>query len=210
MSKASETKEVLKGLVKNKQEMEEAMETFAYKLEKSGGTSGSLVDHDGYPRRDVDVHDTLIERNKLNCMRTDYKDLLKRIEDTMYHMHAQARDEGLVEEEKKTLKTPKVEEKPKIMENLNPFLIVNSVASRSPAETAGLKPSDEIIRFADITEVEMRSFGLKIVGDFTANHQNKKITVVVQRIREQVALELTPQVWEGKGLLGCHLLPINK
>ena len=49
-----------------------------------GGTSGPLVDREGFPRADVDVHATRLLRNRLACLNTDHRELMGQIEQSMH------------------------------------------------------------------------------------------------------------------------------
>lgn len=223
----TELKKLLKEKIKLRDEMEKTMEEIAKELNKKGGQTGTLIDKDGYPRSDVDVHQTLILRNKLNCkmnlniynlgMKTDYKKLIKEIEQDMILLHSISKkeEEEKPKEKEKLIINENIEviEKPlkklKLSEKLKPFLSVNTVSDGSPANEAGLKPNDEILKFGEITGDQVNTFGLKILSDFTLQNQNKMILVIIQRNLEILELKFTPKIWSGKGLLGCHLLPIR-
>jgi hypothetical protein len=60
-------KNEIKELDKQKKELEETMLELADGLNKKGSLIGSLVDEDGFPRNDIDVHNTIIQRKTLNC-----------------------------------------------------------------------------------------------------------------------------------------------
>lgn len=222
-----ELKKQLKEKIILKEEMEKTMEELAKELEKKGGQTGTLIDKDGYPRSDIDVHQTLISRKKLNCkkkicsnllgMKTDYKNLLKEIQQDMeliFSISKKEEEEKPKEQEKKIIeKDVETIEKPlkklKLTEDLKPFLSVNTVSDGSPASESGLKTNDKILKFGDITGEKVTSFGLKILAEFTQQSVNKTILVIIQRNSEILELKFTPKIWSGKGLLGCHLLPIQ-
>ena len=44
------------------------------------GLKKPLVDHEGFPRNDIDVYDTRHKRHRLACLQTDHKQIMKEIE----------------------------------------------------------------------------------------------------------------------------------
>lgn len=93
-----------------------------------------------------------------------------------------------------------------------PFARVNTVAANSPAETAGLKAGDEIRVFGYVNR--SNHDGLKRVGECVQGNENNDIFIRVSRPsgatqREELRLTLRPRRdWGGRGMLGCHILPI--
>jgi len=75
----------------------------------------SLVDSEGFPRSDIDIVQIRIARNKIICLKNDYKDIMKDIEQALYDVHK-------VNKEKKE----KEKEKPQEIINQRPFAIVVS------------------------------------------------------------------------------------
>jgi len=55
--------------------------------------------------------------------------------------------------------------------------------------------------------------GVKAVGELVRDSEGRNITVEVMRIKSGTeitkTLSLVPKKWEGKGLLGCHLVPYS-
>ncbi|OHW95529.1 26s proteasome non-ATPase regulatory subunit 9 protein [Colletotrichum incanum] len=102
-------------------------------------------------------------RARIIRLRNDYKDLMAMIEKHLHEHFASLQEDD--EHEAQTSGNAGLladHSAPRPLEE--PFAKVNSVVPASPAETAGLKPDDEI-----------RSFGRN---------------------------------WGGRGLLGCHILPL--
>ena len=109
-----------------------------------------------------------------------------------------------------------------------PFAKVNSVVPNSPAATAGLRAGDRIVRFgaahwlnhnrlAKVSEIVSQSIGGRFCSSSTlegeANTFKTPIAVAVLRYHDGVAVRraflLTPRNdWGGRGLLGCHLVPV--
>ena len=110
------------------------------------------------------------------------------------------------------------------------FAKVNTVAANSPAEIAGLKPGDEIRNFGYVNHSNHDS--LKKVGECVQGNEGvsadrypendtllltkdqSNIFIRVSRPtgvaqHQELRLTLTPKRdWGGRGLLGCHVLPI--
>jgi 26S proteasome non-ATPase regulatory subunit 9 len=114
-----------------------------------------------------------------------------------------------------------------------PFAKVNSVVDNSPAAAAGLKPGDLIRNFGYVN-IENND-GLKKVAECVQGNEGVsaidiatceagdlgKLTVPQQNILVKVSrssggprpqelrLTLTPRRnWGGRGMLGCHILPL--
>lgn len=99
---------------------------------------------------------------------------------------------------------------------LTPFAKVNAISPNSPAQQAGMRVGDEILQFASLTATNAhRSTANKDLGNLpNVVQRGTEIGVMVLRggdddDREIKRLRLTPNdEWGGRGLLGCHLLPI--
>lgn len=110
-----------------------------------------------------------------------------------------------------------------------PFAKVNTVAAGSPAESAGLKPGDEIRNFGYVNQSNndnLRKVAECVQGNegvrqviiayvlFILTTQQSNVFIRVSRPtnvahREELRLTLTPRKdWGGRGMLGCHILPL--
>ena len=94
-----------------------------------------------------------------------------------------------------------------------PFAKVNSVEQGGPADEAGLKAGDWIRRFGDVNWMNHEK--LTKVAEVVRRQQGRAVTVKVIRTGDaagedqELALSLIPRSgWGGRGLLGCHLLPV--
>lgn len=94
-----------------------------------------------------------------------------------------------------------------------PFAKVNSVEIGGPADEAGLKVGDWIRRFGDVNWMNHEK--LTKVAEVVRRHQGRAVAVKVIRTGEtaredeELVLNLVPKSgWGGRGLLGCHLLPV--
>jgi 26S proteasome non-ATPase regulatory subunit 9 len=84
---------------------------------------------------------------------------------------------------------------------------VNSVAPGSPAADAGLGAGDTIYSFSGITADSPGGF--QAVGGVVARSEGQALTLLVLRSGERRLLRLTPRSgWGGRGMLGCHILPL--
>jgi len=105
---------------------------------------------------------------------------------------------------------------------LYPFASVESVASGSPAEVGGLRVGDLIIRFGSANMSNNRN--LKSIAELVpqAAASNQGIDVIIIRPNEKqittpcelrlekgVTCKIYPCPWNGRGLLGCHIIPYH-
>ena len=65
------TKEKVLDLMKHKEQLEDELKTWLEVLETQGGVGmdGALIDTEGYPRNDIDVHKVREARNRVICLR---------------------------------------------------------------------------------------------------------------------------------------------
>ena len=90
---------------------------------------------------------------------------------------------------------------------------VREVTAGSPAASAGLLRGDEILQWGGTLQGASR---FQEIAGFIQQHENQTVKVLVRRRNNsnnnngaQVQqLELRPSVWAGRGLLGCHILPV--
>mmetsp|Transcript_5312 Transcript_5312/g.7052 ORF Transcript_5312/g.7052 Transcript_5312/m.7052 type:complete len:139 (-) Transcript_5312:220-636(-) len=90
------------------------------------------------------------------------------------------------------------------------FLVVDTVSPDSPAERAGLKQFDEILKLGSINHKNQTSEALR---NIVAHSEGKPIELVVKRGNDRGGglekLILVPKRWRGQGLLGCFLKPVT-
>ncbi|CAJ0756457.1 24365_t:CDS:2 [Entrophospora sp. SA101] len=179
-------------LMSQKEEIENQLDD----LEKQGiGMTEQLVDHEGFPRSDIDIVTVRTARAKIIALRNDHKAVMSEIEKALHAIHAENKANKLVEgNNDESIGKPK------------PFAIVNAIAPDSPAKEAGLTKGDRIIRFGYIHSNNNQN--LNALNSFVAENVG-----VLERgethSSQLIVLHLTPRHgWGGKGLLGCHILPI--
>lgn len=214
---AQEKRNQLKLLNEQKDKIEDEIESIYKELmkpigddNKPVGVKGNLIDKEGFPRADIDIHAIRILRNKYVCLQTDHKNLMKSIESLLKEVMSLPYESptGLSKPESKTSKNKLVAEKD--TEDLIPILRVDTVDQGSPSADCGLCSGDIILKFGPlvfvktITQREIMAEVVRIVGQ----NINGKIEIILERNLEQLRLELEPKEWEGRGFLGCKLAPL--
>ncbi len=149
-----------------------------------------LVDHEGFPRADIDIYAVRHARAALLPLYNDLKYKMDEIHDALANLHLQAQN-GIA------LTNPN---------ELVPFAKINGVAPDSPAYEAGLERGDLVLEFDDINSNTIEP--LKKLANELRGFEFKAIRVIVLRNGQKVSLRVTPKPWNGKGLLGSHLVPM--
>ncbi|KAH8603062.1 26S proteasome non-ATPase regulatory subunit 9 [Bisporella sp. PMI_857] len=173
-----------------------------------------LVTPDGFPRADLDVAQIRTTRSRIIHLRNDYKALMSVIEKHIHEHFARLAEEGQTDEPVTNglQQNGEVLSLPTVVQPLGPpFARVNSVVAGSPADTAGLRANDEIRNFGYVDIANHN--GLRRVGECVQGNEGQNILVKVSRLiegrRQELQLTLTPRRdWGGRGLLGCHILPV--
>ncbi|ERT02205.1 hypothetical protein HMPREF1624_00503 [Sporothrix schenckii ATCC 58251] len=174
-----------------------------------------LLTPDGYPRADIDVAQIRTTRSRIVHLRNDYKDLMGVIEKFLHeHFASLDADATGAQDRADNAGAPAAQILPdSVPEALEPpFAKVNSVVHGSPAADAGLQAGDQIRSFGYVNHANHD--GLKKVGECVAGNEGQRILVKVARSTgsgrlQEIRLNLTPRRnWGGRGLLGCHILPI--
>ncbi|EKX38263.1 hypothetical protein GUITHDRAFT_144371 [Guillardia theta CCMP2712] len=189
------------------------------------GLNGRLVDKEGFPRADVDVHTARIHRNRIACLQTDHKSIMQQVEKGLFEHHSRVKEGRIAPRHSAPIDSaashryaavaPVLEtQKP-----LRPFavkppsrllLVVDEVSSDSPAQTAGLQVGDRVLAIGDVEWTAISRQGMQALAAAVQESKDRDMAVVVMREGEARTTELTlrPQVWSGRGLLGCHLNPL--
>jgi len=183
-------------LVTEKKRIEAEIEAFAeYLKSQNVGMDDPLIDRQGFPRADIDVYQVRHARSSIKRLANDHKEIMKQIDQMLLNIHQNKGAQPVQGSE----------------EVLPPFAYVNTVEANSPASTAGLEKNDKILKFGHITFKNNQQ--LKALGELVMNSEGKMILVKIERRTDEgvsnMQLQLTPQKWAGRGLLGCHILPLN-
>ncbi|KAI9677186.1 MAG: putative 26S proteasome regulatory subunit [Trizodia sp. TS-e1964] len=170
----------------------------------------SLTTFDGFPRADLDIALIRTTRARIIHLRNDYKSIMLQIEQGLHAHHAsqQAREYQA---------PPPAPRRP--VETLTsgaagpPFAKIDRIATDSPAERAGLREGDIIKRFGEVDWMNHERL-TKVVEEVQASEGSViAVTVLREDIvtgkEEDYVLQLVPRRgWGGRGLLGCHILPL--
>ncbi|XP_053693747.1 26S proteasome non-ATPase regulatory subunit 9 [Sabethes cyaneus] len=181
------------------------------------GMDDPLVDGDGYPRNDIDVHQVRQARHQIICLQNDLKALMKQIEHGLHTVHGETAAQR--QEHPGSTKLQSIP--PLEAENgaggsrqvaatrpVKPIAKVNVVSEGSPAQEAGIALRDEIIEFGTVNAGNFRDLGQ--IAVVVRNCENKTVPVRVRRDGGKlVDLVLTPKSWSGRGLLGCNIVPME-
>ncbi|KAI8928039.1 hypothetical protein BC831DRAFT_450181 [Entophlyctis helioformis] len=176
------------------------------------GMTEPLVDKDGFPRSDVDVYAVRHARSSIIRKRNDYMALTADIERALHHMHAAARllppSAASASSESASSESASAEPaRPR-----KPFARVNGVAPDSPSSDASLVRDDLILQFGSVAVVDAAATStsalLTAVTELVQRSENHPLELVVQRNGAETRLQVTPRRWGGRGLLGCHLVPV--
>ncbi|KAI1152186.1 hypothetical protein F4825DRAFT_420284 [Nemania diffusa] len=200
-------------LQQKKDNMEAELKALGGVLDSHGvNMETPLLTRDGFPRADIDVAQIRTTRSRIIHLKNDYKDLMNAIEKHLHEHFASLQGTDNVGP------TPTPANRATMMgdtlpETLEvPFARVNSVVANSPAEAAGLKAGDEIRNFGYVNK--NNNDGLKKVAECVQGNEEQRVLVKITRrgdsgTQQELQLYLTPRRnWGGRGLLGCHILPI--
>lgn len=171
-----------------------------------------LTTLDGFPRADIDVAQIRTTRARIVRLRNDYKALMAKLEVAVHEHFAEGKSaESLPHTSSATPaegvsgQTTAVPQSTSAIEP--PFARVNTVVQGSPADTARMRAGDKVTRFGYVDWTNHERLGK--VAQVVQQNENHVILVKVLRDGQMVRLELTPRRdWGGRGLLGCHLVPV--
>jgi 26S proteasome non-ATPase regulatory subunit 9 len=186
--------------------------------------SGSLVDAEGFPRADVDVHAVLLLRHRAACLRTDLAAKSGEAEAALLRLHACGPEAlaalpplaaeggagGAGAGGTGAASAPR--------KNFYLALgVVGTVSAGGPAEAGGLLAGDVIVRWGKLGPVldvpgQEEEGGLPTLGELggetrAAASEKRTMGVKVLRGGKAVELKLQPGEWAGAGSLGCLVLP---
>ncbi|TGJ80048.1 hypothetical protein E0Z10_g8706 [Xylaria hypoxylon] len=200
-------------LQQKKDNMEAELKALGGVLDSHGvNMETPLITRDGFPRADLDIAQIRTTRSRIIHLKNDYKDLMNALEKHIHEHFASLQDTSDAISTP-TPANPATMMGDTILETLEvPFAKVNSVVADSPAEAAGLKAGDEIRNFGYVNK--SNHDGLKKVAECVQGNEEHRVLVKISRrtdpgTQQELQLYLTPRRnWGGRGLLGCHILPI--
>ncbi|KAL4808214.1 hypothetical protein BDV18DRAFT_134465 [Aspergillus unguis] len=210
------TKLSIGDLTKHKESIEEELSALSSVLSSHGvDMSTPLTTSDGFPRNDIDVAQIRTTRAQIIRLRYDHKEVMTQIEKGIHSHFAGLQRVGNAPINSTTngsrpsdIRSPNPTTNPS-----TPFAKVNSVMPGSPAAQAGLQAGDIIRSFGSVNWLNHER--LSKVAEVVQQNEGRTIIVKVARTAASpgssvhLDLELTPRRdWGGRGLLGCHLLPL--
>ncbi|VFQ67356.1 unnamed protein product [Cuscuta campestris] len=174
------------------------------------GFSGNLTDSEGFPRADIDIPAVRADRHRLAELRNDHKNITEKMDQYIQVLHS-ARIAPVpstaqnaasnVASSNIIATTPATSAMDVDIVASKPFALVDEIAEASPAAEDGLQLGDQVVKFGN---VESGDDLLQRLAAESQTNQGRAIPVVVMRQGVPVNLSLTPRVWLGRGLLGCH------
>ncbi|KAI3342716.1 hypothetical protein F4824DRAFT_443018 [Ustulina deusta] len=204
-------------LQQKKDNMEAELKALSGVLDSHGvNMETPLLTRDGFPRADLDIAQIRTTRSRIIHLKNDYKDLMNAIEKHLHEHFAslQGTDDVASNATPMNRATMMGDTLPETLEV--PFAKVNSVVADSPADAAGLKAGDEIRNLGYVNRANHD--GLKKVAECVQGNEGQRVLVKISRradsgtsqgTRQELQLYLTPRRnWGGRGLLGCHILPM--
>eukprot|EP00177_Eucheuma_denticulatum_P004379 GFKZ01007951.1.p1 GENE.GFKZ01007951.1~~GFKZ01007951.1.p1 ORF type:complete len:266 (+),score=32.44 GFKZ01007951.1:156-953(+) len=225
-------------LVKKRDALEAEMDSIIELLHSNNGPglTGNLIDAEGFPRSDIDIHAIRTQRQRFARLKTDHKLLSEEIEKNLHialappseptsaapttpAVHSSPTRPASAPSTQPPATAPPtsngVQSAPSqgaVSQRRPPFALVDIVAPESPAYTAGLKVGDRIVA---VGAVSLRAFPtpretMAALPGLLSQHVNQSVDVIVEREGGQVVtLALVPKRWSGTGVLGCHVVPLE-
>lgn len=198
-------------LERRKDDIEAELKALGSVLDSHGvDMNTALITRDGFPRSDIDVAQIRTTRARIIRLRNDYKGLMTRIEKFLHDHFAGLNADGETAPSSSGELPILPDSQPESLDP--PFAKVNTVAAGSPAELAGLKAGDEIRNFGYVNRSNHDN--LKKVAECVQGNEGSNVFIKVSRPtgvaqREELRVTLTPRKdWGGRGMLGCHILPL--
>jgi 26S proteasome non-ATPase regulatory subunit 9 len=190
-----------------------------FTLQHGVNMNTGLTTFDGFPRADIDVAQIRTTRARIVRLKNDYKALMAKLEVAVHEHFAAGKSAETLPPTSTSASAPSVADASETVAGEAPaaqslasaieppFARVNTVVENSPADTAGLKAGDKVTRFGYVDWTNHERLGK--VARVVQQNENHTILVKVLRDGQMVRLELTPRRdWGGRGLLGCHLVPV--
>jgi 26S proteasome non-ATPase regulatory subunit 9 len=163
-----------------------------------------LTDVNGFPRDDVpDLASVRVARARICELKNDHRAIVDQLAQTLPLLLPK-------EDESSATASKGVSTNGSSSSSMVPFAQIDVVAPGSPAEQAGLKLHDQIVRFGNLNA--QNHDRLQALGKLVAESEGRSITVVCFRFEEgkktMISKELKPHSgWGGRGLLGLSDFP---
>ncbi|OJJ98070.1 hypothetical protein ASPACDRAFT_80198 [Aspergillus aculeatus ATCC 16872] len=208
-------------LMQEKERIEAELSALSSVLSSHGvHMNTSLTTFDGYPRDDIDVAQIRTTRARIIRLRTDHKEVMLLLEKGIHdHFASLQRAQATAPSDGNTNNTQAVPTSAADNDAAGseaagvPFAKVNSVVPGSPADQAGLKAGDTVRSFGSVNWLNHER--LSKVAQVVQQNEGRPVAVIITRKDTnsantlELSLALTPRRdWGGRGLLGCHLVPL--
>ncbi|PYH94758.1 hypothetical protein BO71DRAFT_398699 [Aspergillus ellipticus CBS 707.79] len=208
-------------LVQEKERIEEELSALSSVLSSHNvHMNTTLTTFDGFPRDDIDVAQIRTTRARIIRLRNDHKDVMTHLEKGIHtHFANLQRAQAAAPSGGNAGDTRGLQASASGNNGLDtgatgrPFAKVNSVVPGSPADQAGLRAGDTVrsfgsanwlnhVRLAKVAEIVQQSEGRTVAVKVSRKDPNSTSNF-------ELSLELVPRRdWGGRGLLGCHLVPL--
>lgn len=189
------------------------------------GLSGNLVDSEGFPRTDIDIHLVRSERRRLAELRNDHKEITEKINENIQLLHSarllpvptSTKDSGdaggsnsqnpsiLSTVQSASSNNSVLRNSPDTMDVdmiiRRPFAVIDEITDASPAAEDGLQLGDQVLKFGTVEAGDNLLERLAAEG---RTNQGNAVPVVIMRQGGLINLTVTPRQWQGRGLMGCH------
>eukprot|EP00762_Andalucia_godoyi_P002825 ANDGO_04514.mRNA.1 26S proteasome non-ATPase regulatory subunit 9 len=188
----------------------DALEAEIHALQSESAAIGSLVDSDGFPRSDIDIPAHRTRRNKLAMLKTDHSELMKRIEDALFALHQnyKQQDEQQRQQHGDSREAAQMaaaaDEKCGADSSLStlPIAKVGAVQPHSAASDAGFLEGDLILQVDGDLHSGSIQYGLAQIGQHIRRRELHAVRFLVRRGTNVLHLAVViPQ-----GPLGMRLL----
>ncbi|KAI9932672.1 putative 26S proteasome regulatory subunit [Aspergillus wentii] len=207
-------------LTQEKERIEEELSALSSVLSSHGvHMNTTLTTFDGYPRDDVDIAQIRTTRTRIIRLRNDHKDVMAHLEKGLHDHFAnlqRAQDASTTTNNAGTPMALRTATGDNSLSDAGllgtPFAKVNSVVPGSPADQAGLKAGDTVRNFGGVNW--MNHERLSKVAETVQRNEGRTLVVKIARKdgsgqTTELDLQLVPRLnWGGRGMLGCHLVPL--
>ena len=219
MSALSGSSNVLQSLMAQRDALEFEAFTLSEDLQSPGpngeppaGIKDPLVDREGFPRNDIDLFAICEKRQRLAVINTDHKALMQQIEMEMKSLHATIEVSPFPPNQQQQQQQQHVSSIHIQGKDVDcaAFAIINEILDGSPAKEAGLVDGDRLVSFGMVS-VKSGSDAINMLPEVVRTNMNKPISVKISRSLNVglIDITITPKVWGGRGVLGCHFSPIR-
>ncbi|CAN4113221.1 unnamed protein product [Withania somnifera] len=220
-------KEETMKLMDERANKEAEMDVIIQRLCQPGGPglSGNLVDSEGFPRTDIDIPTVRADRRRLAELRNDHKIMTEKIDQNIQVLHS-ARLASIPSSVKDSDDTAGLGVQGSAV-NIGsssspgnyivtaatsaamdvdvvfsrPFAVIDEITEASPAAEDGLQLGDQVVRFGNVQSVENL---LQLLAAEAQSNQGRAVSMTVMRQGAMTNIQVTPRVWQGRGLLGCN------